>query len=100
MAEMGVKVQKFTPTVCEFTFFGVEFNFNPLIPVVGGFCIAALASFLGVGGGFLLVPFLTSVAGLPMYPGCRYLRPGGPHRHGQLPSLPTCCSSRPRSPGA
>lgn len=67
MAEMGVKVQKFTPTACEFTFFGVEFNFNPLIPVVGGFCIAALASFLGVGGGFLLVPFLTSVAGLPMY---------------------------------
>lgn len=67
MAEMGVKVQKFTPTICEFTFFGVEFKFNPLIPVVGGFCIAALASFLGVGGGFLLVPFLTSVAGLPMY---------------------------------
>lgn len=67
MAEMGVKVQKFTPTACEFTFFGVEFSFNPLIPVVGGFFIAALASFLGVGGGFLLVPFLTSVAGLPMY---------------------------------
>jgi len=35
--------------------------------VVGGFFIAAMASFLGVGGGFLLVPFLTSVAGLPMY---------------------------------
>ncbi|MDD3311248.1 sulfite exporter TauE/SafE family protein [Pseudodesulfovibrio sp.] len=67
MAEMGVKVQKFTPTACEFTFFGVEFSFNPLIPVIGGFVIAALASFLGVGGGFLLVPFLTSVAGLPMY---------------------------------
>jgi len=67
MAEMGVKVKKFTPTACEFTFFGVEFTFNPVIPVVGGFFIAALASFLGVGGGFLLVPFLTSVAGLPMY---------------------------------
>lgn len=67
LSEMGVKVQKFTPTMCEFTFFGVEFKFNPLIPVVGGFFIAALASFLGVGGGFLLVPFLTSVAGLPMY---------------------------------
>lgn len=67
MAEMGVKVQKFTPTACEFTFFGVEFSFNPLIPVIGGFFIASLASFLGVGGGFLLVPFLTSVAGLPMY---------------------------------
>lgn len=66
-SEMGVKVKKFTLTGCTFTFFGVEFSFNPIIPVFGGFVIAALASFLGVGGGFLLVPFLTSVAGLPMY---------------------------------
>jgi uncharacterized membrane protein YfcA len=63
----GVKVITFTPTKCVFTFFGVEFGFNPVVPVIGGFFIAALASFLGVGGGFLLVPFLTSVAGLPMY---------------------------------
>ncbi len=67
LAAQGVKLQKFTLSRCEFTFFGVEFHFNPLIPVVGGFVIAALASFLGVGGGFMLVPFLTSVAGLPMY---------------------------------
>ncbi|WP_461209051.1 sulfite exporter TauE/SafE family protein [Desulfocurvus sp. DL9XJH121] len=67
LAAQGVKIKTFTPTRCEFTFFGVEFHFNPVIPVVGGFFIAALASFLGVGGGFLLVPFLTSVAGLPMY---------------------------------
>lgn len=67
VATQGVKVKTFTPSRCEFTFFGVEFSFNPIIPVVGGFIIASLASFLGVGGGFLLVPFLTSVAGLPMY---------------------------------
>ncbi|WP_028588528.1 sulfite exporter TauE/SafE family protein [Desulfocurvus vexinensis] len=67
VATQGVKVKTFTPSRCEFTFFGVEFSFNPLIPVIGGFVIASLASFLGVGGGFLLVPFLTSVAGLPMY---------------------------------
>ncbi len=67
IAAQGVKVKSFTPTRCEFSFFGVEFSFNPLIPVIGGFVIASLASFLGVGGGFLLVPFLTSVAGLPMY---------------------------------
>jgi uncharacterized membrane protein YfcA len=35
--------------------------------MIGGIVIAALASFLGVGGGFLYVPFLTSVAGLPMF---------------------------------
>jgi len=64
---MGVKVTKFTPTSCVFTFYGVEFTFNPLIPLVGGIVIAAIAAFLGVGGGFLLVPFLTSVAQLPMY---------------------------------
>ena len=67
MASKGVKVVTFTPTRCVFTFFGVEFSFNPIIPIVGGFIIAGLASFLGVGGGFMLVPFLTSVAGLPMY---------------------------------
>ncbi|MGE4505443.1 MAG: TSUP family transporter [Desulfovibrionaceae bacterium] len=66
-SELGVKMSSFTPSKCIFTFYGVEFSFNPVIPVVGGFFIAALASFLGVGGGFLLVPFLTSVAGLPMY---------------------------------
>jgi uncharacterized protein len=50
-----------------FTFYGVEFAFKGWIPIVGGLCIAALASFLGVGGGFLFVPFLTAVAGLPMF---------------------------------
>lgn len=63
----GVKIVSFSLLKCVFTFYGVEFSFNPLVPVVGGFIIASLASFLGVGGGFLLVPFLTSVAGLPMY---------------------------------
>ncbi|MCL2340883.1 MAG: sulfite exporter TauE/SafE family protein [Proteobacteria bacterium] len=50
-----------------FTFCGVEFSFNTALPVIGGFLIAAVASFLGVGGGFLLVPFLTSISQLPMY---------------------------------
>ncbi|HZK12894.1 MAG TPA: sulfite exporter TauE/SafE family protein [Desulfobaccales bacterium] len=35
--------------------------------MLGGFVIAAISSFIGVGGGFLYVPFLTSVAGLPMF---------------------------------
>ncbi len=65
--ELGVKIQKITPSRISFTFYGVEFSFNPLFPVIGGFVIASVASFIGVGGGFLLVPFLTSVSGLPMY---------------------------------
>jgi uncharacterized membrane protein YfcA len=50
-----------------FSFFGQEFSFKAYVPMIGGIVIAALASFLGVGGGFLYVPFLTSVAGLPMF---------------------------------
>ncbi len=66
-SELGVKMTGFSVKRISFTFYGVEFSFNPLFPVIGGFVIAAIASFLGVGGGFMLVPFLTSVAGLPMY---------------------------------
>jgi uncharacterized membrane protein YfcA len=50
-----------------FTFFGQEFSFKAWIPMIGGIIIAAIASFIGVGGGFLYVPFLTSIAGLPMF---------------------------------
>jgi hypothetical protein len=34
---------------------------------VGGFFIRVVSSFIGVGGGFLYVPFLTSIVGLPMF---------------------------------
>ncbi len=62
-----VKVVSISASRVVFTFCGVEFSFSTFTPVVGGFIIAAVASFLGVGGGFLLVPFLTSISQLPMY---------------------------------
>ena len=65
--EAGVKVTKVSIGQIAFTFYGVEFKFNPFLPIIGGLCIAALASFLGIGGGFLLVPFMTAVVGLPMF---------------------------------
>ncbi len=65
--DCGVRVQKWSAGKIVFTFYGVEFSFRPIIPIIGGFFIAALASFLGIGGGFLFVPFLTSIAGLPMF---------------------------------
>ncbi len=65
--ETGVKIVSISASKVVFTFCGVEFSFNTILPVVGGFFIAAMASFLGVGGGFLLVPFLTSISQLPMY---------------------------------
>ena len=65
--EQGVQVKSWGVSRITFTFYGVEFGFNPIVPIIGGFFIAGLASFLGIGGGFLFVPFLTSIAGLPMF---------------------------------
>ena len=63
----GVQVTHWGLSKISFTFYGVEFSFNPFWPVVGGFAIAAISSFIGVGGGFLYVPFLTAAVGLPMF---------------------------------
>jgi hypothetical protein len=65
--EQGVKVLSWGMSKITFSFYGVEFSFKPIVPIIGGFFIAGLASFLGIGGGFLFVPFLTSIAGLPMF---------------------------------
>lgn len=67
VSELGVKMKEFSFSKVAFNFYGVEFSFSPVLPLIGGFFIAAIAAFLGVGGGFMLVPFLTSVSGLPMY---------------------------------
>ena len=66
-AQTGVKVISVSASRVVFTFCGVEFAFSTLLPIIGGFVIASVAAFLGVGGGFLLVPFLTSISQLPMY---------------------------------
>jgi len=63
----GVKVVKFGLTECVFTFYGVEFRFNPIVAAIGGLIIATIAVFLGIGGGFLLVPFMTDIVKLPMF---------------------------------
>jgi uncharacterized protein len=63
----GVHVTHWGMSKIVFAFYGVEFSFNPLWPILGGFVIAAISAFIGVGGGFLYVPFLTSVARLPMF---------------------------------
>lgn len=65
--DQGVKTLKWSLARTEISFFGQTFRFSPIWAFVGGFIISALASFIGVGGGFLYVPFLTSVVGLPMF---------------------------------
>ncbi len=66
-AAAGVQVKQWGAGKITFTFYGVEFSFSPIWPIIGGFVIAAISAFIGVGGGFLYVPFLTSIVGLPMY---------------------------------
>jgi uncharacterized membrane protein YfcA len=63
----GVQVSHWGLTKIVFTFYGQEFSFNPVWPILGGFFINGISALIGVGGGFLYVPFLTSVAGLPMF---------------------------------
>ena len=63
----GVKIVRFGLTECVFTFYGVEFRFSPILAALGGFVIAIIAVFLGIGGGFLLVPFMTDIVKLPMF---------------------------------
>jgi len=44
-----------------------DFDFNPWTAIGGGFCISMLGALFGVGGGFLVTPFLASVLLFPMY---------------------------------
>ena len=67
ISQQGVKTVKWSLSKAEISFFGQTFTFSPIWAFIGGFFISAIASFLGIGGGFLYVPFLTSVVGLPMF---------------------------------
>jgi hypothetical protein len=67
LSEQGVTTTKFNMARTEISFFGQTFGFSPIWAFIGGFFISAISSFIGVGGGFLYVPFLTSVVGLPMF---------------------------------
>jgi uncharacterized membrane protein YfcA len=67
LKEAGVQVTGWGITKVTFTFYGVDFAFNPILAFLGGLFINAISSFIGVGGGFLYVPYLTSLVGLPMY---------------------------------
>ena len=68
-AELGkVILQKgWSATRIDFTFWGEAFKANPLALFFGGIIIGCIASAFGVGGGFMLVPFMTTIMGYPMY---------------------------------
>lgn len=68
-AQLGkVALEKgWTLTRINFSFWGEAFTANPLLLFFGGVIIGCIASAFGVGGGFMLVPFMTTIMGYPMY---------------------------------
>lgn len=67
VCEIGVKQRLLSIQRITFEFGKQDFSFNPLLPFFIGMGIAVLSSALGVGGGFLLVPFMSIIMKLPMY---------------------------------
>lgn len=65
--EQGVRHSKWSWHRIEFEFGSEVFSYRPIVAFAAGFGIAVLASALGVGGGFLLVPFMAMFLQLPMF---------------------------------
>lgn len=63
----GVRTVDWSPRRITISFFGEEFGFNPAWPLLAGVLISFLSAMLGVGGGFLLVPFMATILGMPMF---------------------------------
>jgi len=64
---IGVKQNKWSLDRIHFSFAGEDFDYNPWLPFFTGMGIAVISSTFGVGGGFLLVPFMSIVMRLPMF---------------------------------
>ena len=67
-AEMGsIEPIKTGLTNYRFKFWGEEFSINPLLFAILGLGIGVVSRSFGIGGGFLLVPAMTTLGALPMY---------------------------------
>jgi len=66
--EMGsIEAVKTGLTDYRFKFWGEEFTINPLMFGLLGLGIGIVSRSFGIGGGFLLVPAMTTLGALPMY---------------------------------
>jgi len=64
---IGVRQLRYSFRSIHFEFGGEQFACSPWLPFLTGVGIAVVSSALGVGGGFLLVPFMIMILGLPMF---------------------------------
>ncbi len=66
--EMGsIEFDKFNPIAFDMRFWGETFVAKPLMMLIGGVVMGVIASAFGVGGGFMFMPFMTTMVGYPMY---------------------------------
>jgi uncharacterized membrane protein YfcA len=66
--EMGsIEFDKFNPISFDMRFWGETFVAKPLMMLIGGIVMGVIASSFGVGGGFMFMPFMTTMVGYPMY---------------------------------
>lgn len=60
-------IGKFSIRRMEFTVSNIKYSFSPIALFVAGFCIIVVATIFGVGGGFLVSPFLVDIVGFPVF---------------------------------
>lgn len=66
--ELGkVEFEKFNFIQFDMKFWGENFVARPLLMLFGGIVMGVIASAFGVGGGFMFMPFMTTLVGYPMY---------------------------------
>jgi len=63
----GITDVKLKASHLEFSFFGEKFEIKYLPQLLAGAVVGFLSTLIGVGGGFLYVPILSSLFGLPFY---------------------------------
>ena len=66
--KMGsIEFDKFNFISFDMRFWGETFVAKPLLMLIGGLVMGVIASSFGVGGGFMFMPFMTTMVGYPMY---------------------------------
>ncbi|MEA2060858.1 MAG: sulfite exporter TauE/SafE family protein [Thermodesulfobacteriota bacterium] len=66
--QMGsIEFDKFNLVSFDMRFWGETFVAKPLMMLFGGIVMGVIASSFGVDGGFMFMPFMTTMVGYPMY---------------------------------
>lgn len=67
VASENVRNLRFSNAALTFSYRWLDYRVPAWSPLLAGFLIAMVAAIFGVGGGFLLVPYMSLLLGLPMH---------------------------------